>query len=813
MGPKGNFERLKVPPPPAGPRTIGLVRIVPLDYGLRSLPLVLAGDEVMKNRTLCVILLLPLFCALAACSDSDQTDETTDATADQGSTEDSTDPDAVEMAELTDTADLTDARVADEGTDQLDGLDSTDADETTDTAEIREDPDGWLDVTDADTVDTGETVGLIVNSLLDLEEPREGVVTLRAALAEATPSEVIRFAPSLDGGVIELSIVGEEHTTLKGEVMGMRFEPSGPVSYLEGYFNRDYGRSALYSTRDVFIDASDLPSGITIAWTGGRDAPARVLAVYGDLNMRNVTVTGGYSVTEELVDALPGEQPWTLARGGGVAVWGRARLNNCTFYDNHCEGDTDPSRDRGAGGGGVYANIVEMEDCVVSGNTVGGGGASGGGVYSVGGAESAAVASTIDRSSITGNRISAPYAYGAGVYSDGGGIGNAKYLVLRESTIARNVVEPPPGAALEDLGRGYWRGGGAYMSNGFLHVHGCTIVENEVYGVARTDALGKPNLAGGVAATIGNAHAVERMVISHSIIAGNTVFDISTEPAGSYGHDIFTGSLLHFESLGYNRLGVVDFSQILVPVGEPGWESLIRRHYPQIGDEDGVTVTDVLDLSAGVAYSETILSAGVDAANPTVLHYQPTGTAVDQIPPSIYRVDKTYGEYWVAGDNPDSLLAIILARIETQYGLSDQFTEDFTDDFETFLQSVDLDDDTDGLQPYTDPDGDPIQTLAETQWFGPAETWNKELPNYPYIEFWHRLDEALDDEDIAEMGPEGLGEQAWEDLFDTGVLSENPYIFLSMHSVSVTMGLSDADQLDTARPVGELGDIGAIELR
>jgi len=124
---------------------------------------------------------------------------------------------------------------------------------------------------------------ITVNSLEDKEDLPPGTITLRSALEEAASGQSIVFDPSLDGGIIELSIVGVEHTLLKGEVMGIRNEPSGPVSYLKYYTWRDYGRSALYASKDVVIDASSLPSGITIAWTGGEKNPARVLAVYGDL--------------------------------------------------------------------------------------------------------------------------------------------------------------------------------------------------------------------------------------------------------------------------------------------------------------------------------------------------------------------------------------------------------------------------------------------------------------------------------------------------------------------------------------------------
>ncbi len=264
---------------------------------------------------------------------------------------------------------------------------------------------------------------IIVNSLEDIAFPVQGTVTLRSALANAQKGQIIRFDENLDGGTIALSIVGDAHSILKGEVMGIRDEPSGPVSYLVGYFDRDYGQSALYARKNVEIDASALSQGITLSWTGGEDNPARVLAVYGDLTMTNVSVTNGASVTEDISTDNPDDQPWTLARGGGVAVWGTARLVDCRLFNNTCEGDFDSSRDRGAFGGGLYANIVDMENCVVSGNTVLGAGAAGGGVYSVGGAGVYQTTSLIQGSSITGNRINGLFTYGGGVYSDGGGVG------------------------------------------------------------------------------------------------------------------------------------------------------------------------------------------------------------------------------------------------------------------------------------------------------------------------------------------------------------------------------------------------------
>jgi hypothetical protein len=656
---------------------------------------------------------------------------------------------------------------------------------------------------------------IVVNSLEDIEMPTEGTVTLRSALASAASGQSIVFDASLDGGTIELSIVGEEHSTLKGEVMGMREEPSGPVSYLVGYFPRDYGRSALYARKSVVIDASDLPSGITLAWTGGESNPARVLAVWGNLTMTNVSVTGGWSVAEELPPPDPADergQLSTRARGAGIAVWGVARLTDCKLYDNHCKRAVDVparSRDAGAFGGGVYADIVDMESCLVSGNSVSASGVSGGGVFSVGGAEAPQAVSSIRRSAITGNGIHGAFAYGGGVYSDGGGIGKAKKLALDNCTVARNLVAPLPGLPPFMYGIGYWRGGGVYMSNGSLDIHGCTIVENEVHGTPRTDDLSKPNLAGGVVATIGNAHSVEDVAIGHSVIAGNTVHETGGD---AYDQDVFTGSLFYFKSKGYNRIGVIDFSQILVPVGQRSWRSLCRRHYPKQGDEDGVQVADVLNLATGVSYSSSILSAGVDAPNHVVLYYEPQGSALDQVPTSPYSVSEVVAEYEVAAGHDDDFLAIVLDRLEARHGL-DGFASDFTVDFESFLQTVDSDGETQGVQPYLDPSGNPILTLADTLWFGPRVTWPSQLWNYPYMHFWHRLDTALLAENIPGMGPEVLGDDEWTALFGSGPLAENPYLSVAIGEYSVPGFLAlEVDQLGNTRPADTLCDIGAIEI-
>ena len=243
---------------------------------------------------------------------------------------------------------------------------------------------------------------LVVNSAEDVAQPAAGTVTLRSALDQATTGQSINFDSTLNGATIELSIIGEEHTALLAETYsGMTFQ---------GYAERDYGKSALFARKNVILDASSLPDGITIKWTGGDATPARVLAVYGNLTLRNVSITGGYSQA----DAISGSttQPYTLARGGGLAVWGTLTLDHSSVYGNKIVGDNEASRDRGAYGGGIYANGLQLTNSIVSGNTALGYGAAGGGIYSVGGADNTGGHgndTSLSQCVISGNRVTAQH--------------------------------------------------------------------------------------------------------------------------------------------------------------------------------------------------------------------------------------------------------------------------------------------------------------------------------------------------------------------------------------------------------------------
>lgn len=554
---------------------------------------------------------------------------------------------------------------------------------------------------------------IVVNSLEDKAEIFENEITLRHAIDKISSGGTIVFDPELDGGVIELEIVGEENSILTGEA----FDGGTFLGYIE----RNYGPSALYARKNLTIDASDLNEGIHLKWTGGEENPARVLAVYGDLTLLNITITGGYSKGIEL-NGNP-VQPFALARGGGVAVWGHAILKNCTIGGNTLSGDLDPGRDRGAFGGGVYADLLTIEDSIISGNRVAGYGAAGGGVYSVGGAGFSSGGSVIRRTAVTGNRISGLHSYG---------------------------------------------GGGVYMSNGYLSVFSCTIAENRVAG---REAVfnNRTNIGGGgIATTIGDAHDVEDIRLQHSIVVGNT---LNGEP-----EDIFTGSLMHFYSRGYNLVGGIDFSYILVPV--PLWNSLSRRHWPKTGDFEGINIGDVLDLN-GVVRHDFIVSHctedGQDEQN-AVLWYPGKGEALNKIPSGDYVINHVLGQA-VRSSDYSSLQEDVLHKLEAYY--SDELGEGFADDFIENLE-----------------DG-----LLESEFHGPAYTWPRNNDNIPWISFWKELDLAID----GRIGDAGMSDEFWESFID-----DKEYLQKTIHQH--TAGLSSTDQLNKPRPPGDSGDIGAVEM-
>jgi len=595
---------------------------------------------------------------------------------------------------------------------------------------------------------------LVINSLDDDAAPPAGTITLRSALEAAASGDTISFDSSLDGDTIVLTAIADEHTVLKGEVY--------VNNAYSGYQERDYGKSALYARKNVKIDASDLPNGITIQWGGGGASHARVLAVYGDLTMWNVTIQSGYSQAEAITG---GTQPYTLARGAGLAVWGTATLYDCALIGNTCEGESGSARDRGTYGGGIYANGLDLNDCVISGNVATAYGAGGGGIYSVGGADRTGGHgndTSLNRCTISGNRVTANHAYGGGIFTLSGGPTNLATMFLTNCTIARNLAEDHP--AYDNVGQWYDRGGGVYMGGGSLWMSACTIVENAVNGQLAYFS-GKPNLGGGGGcATIGNAHTVETVWLQNSIVVGNTL--------NGEAEDWFAGSILDFFSQGYNLVGRVNFSWILVPV--PDWMMSSRRRWPKAGDQDGVTLAEAVDV-AGAQFHPTAISAGTYAGQPAVLWYPPVGLAVDKIPSQDYSVTYVNAGYSGFGVPTDDFLNYVILQCRSQYGA---------------ILGVDF--------------GTEFGDMTGTTWYGPAVTWPSNAQNAAWITFWHNLDTAIGDR----LGMAVLGDDFWG-TFTTGPLGDHVSITVSRETK--TFRLEGEDQLGVSRPRNATGDIGAIE--
>jgi hypothetical protein len=604
------------------------------------------------------------------------------------------------------------------------------------------------------TNDNPPSSGLVVNSLEDTATPPSGTVTLRSAIDTAVAGDTITFDGSLSGGTILLSIVAEEHSILKGEVY--------TNNVFSGYQDRDYGKSALYAHKNLTIDASGLPNGITVKWDGGGANHARVLAVYGDLTMRNVTISSGYS---EAVAIVGGTQGYTLARGGGLAVWGTAELYDCTIAGNTCFGESASARDRGTYGGGIYANGLDLNDCVISGNLAIAYGAGGGGIYSVGGGDNSGGHgndASLRGCTISGNRVTAQHAYGGGIFTLSGGPSNLATMFLTNCTIARNLIQDHPD--FPNAGQWYNRGGGIYMGGGSLWMSGCTIAENAISGELAYFS-GKPNLGGGgVCATIGNAHTVETVWLQNSVVVGNTL--------NGAAEDWFAGSILDFCSQGYNLVGVVNFSWILVPV--PDWMMSSRKRWPKVGDHDGVALLDALNVS-GAHYHGTVLSVGTDPGQPAILWYPPADLAADKIPDQEYNVTYVDAGYSGFGQPTDDFLNYVILQLRAQYGaiLGADFGASFGD-------------------------------MTGTTWYGPAVTWPSNAQNAAWIAFWHNLDTAIGNR----LGMAILGDDFWG-TFSTGALGDNVHITVTRSTRAFRM--ETTDQLGNARPNGTLGDIGAIE--
>lgn len=236
-----------------------------------------------------------------------------------------------------------------------------------------------------------------VTTLADENDPpgTAGGFSLREAIrdAELICDPVVRFAPGLSGGTIKL------------------------------------GGTQLLIDKDLGIDASRLPGGITVDGCGN----SRVfeIATGNRVVMDSLTITGGQA----------GKTGDTGNNGGGILNHGELSIIRSTITGNH----TDDGEGLGGGGqgGAIYStDILALTASTITGNTAGDGGAAGG----LGG-------------------------FGGGIYQTG-------FLQLRDTTIVDNAAGD---SALGVAGRG---GGVANRMNSTMNLINSIIAGNTDFGLA-----------------------------------------------------------------------------------------------------------------------------------------------------------------------------------------------------------------------------------------------------------------------------------------------------------------------------------------
>lgn len=162
----------------------------------------------------------------------------------------------------------------------------------------------------------------------------EGPGSLRQAIADAAPGEVITFAPHLGGATIAL-VAGQ-----------------------------------LTLERDLAIDASALSRPLRLD-AGAADGPERVLEVArGATVVLDSLIISGGTTTD-------GRRTVEAGNGGGIYNAGSLTLRNTTVSNNSTGGGGTRPRRGGAGGlgGGIYnKGVMLIEDSIVRGNATGDGG-------------------------------------------------------------------------------------------------------------------------------------------------------------------------------------------------------------------------------------------------------------------------------------------------------------------------------------------------------------------------------------------------------------------------------------------------------
>ena len=211
----------------------------------------------------------------------------------------------------------------------------------------------------------------------------------------------------------ELRTALNDQTNTRGQVIRFANVPDNTINLASDQLE-------IPSTANgIFLDASDLPDGLTIDANGTAAAPRRVMQITQGATaaLHSLTITGGH--------ARGGDE------GGGITVGGdcSVTLTACTISGNRTG---DAISGSGGNGGGIAtgrSSYVTLTACTISGNQTGNGfeasGGSGGGIF------------VFDDSSLT---ISHSTIAGNIAAGNGGGIlSRTPGVVLTASIVAENI--------------------------------------------------------------------------------------------------------------------------------------------------------------------------------------------------------------------------------------------------------------------------------------------------------------------------------------------------------------------------------------
>ncbi len=390
-------------------------------------------------------------------------------------------------------------------------------------------------------------LAMTVDTLIDEADGSivDGDISLRDALAAAPAGETIDFDASLDGGTILLTM---------GE---------------------------LVVTKTLTIDATALPSGLTIDASGNDPTPdedngdgSRVFTIDdGDsetdspVTIAGLTLTGGD--VSRLGGAILSRENLTVSktttsvnsarwRGGGI--WGDdVTVTNSTISDNAITGYDSH-------GGGISGDTVTITNSTISGNSAS---RSGGGIWAN------SVKMTVTSSTISGNSANGA---GGGVYFF------AEYSdstpMLASTTVSGNSA-------------GLNGGGGVFVKNSAAF-YGFQVA------LMLASATISGNSGGGIVGIRTNGASVS---MDHSIVAGNS-FDLG----------LGTGILTPRHSLIGDNTGT---TLAEAPVGMPDANGNL------IGDPDGMGIIDPLlgplADNGGPTQTHALLlgSPAIDAGDPS----------------------------------------------------------------------------------------------------------------------------------------------------------------------------------------------------